>query len=49
MLKLTAIAIIAFDANAWQQTCHALALSGGGTNGAFEAGVIWGLMHYGNP
>ena len=27
--------------------CRALALSGGGTNGAWEAGVIWGLTHYG--
>jgi len=25
--------------------CNALALSGGGANGAWEAGVIWGLMH----
>ena len=24
-------------------------LSGGGSNGAFEAGVVWGFMHYGNP
>jgi len=24
-------------------------LSGGGSNGAWEAGVIWGLLHYGNP
>ena len=30
-------------------TCHALVLSGGGSNGAWEAGVIWGLLHYGNP
>jgi predicted acylesterase/phospholipase RssA len=29
--------------------CRALALSGGGSNGAWEAGVIWGLMHYGDP
>ena len=29
--------------------CRALALSGGGTNGAWEAGVIWGLQNYGNP
>jgi len=28
--------------------CYALALSGGGSNGAWEAGVIWGLHHYGN-
>ena len=29
--------------------CRALVLGGGGTNGAWEAGVIWGLTHYGNP
>ena len=31
------------------KTCKALVLSGGGSNGAWEAGVIWGLVHYGNP
>lgn len=31
------------------ETCFALALSGGANNGAWEAGIIWGLMHYGNP
>jgi len=29
--------------------CRALALSGGGNNGAWETGILWGLMHYGNP
>ena len=29
--------------------CRALVLSGGSNNGAWEAGVIWGLVHYGNP
>ena len=24
-------------------------MSGGGVNGAWEAGVIWGLLHYGDP
>ena len=23
-------------------------MSGGGSNGAWEAGVVWGLVHYGN-
>ena len=31
------------------KTCNALVMSGGGSNGAWEAGVIWGLVHYGNP
>ena len=29
--------------------CRALVLSGGSNNGAWEAGVIWGLVHYGEP
>lgn len=32
-----------------QEKCHALVMSGGGVNGAWEAGVIWGLTHYGDP
>ena len=28
--------------------CYALTLSGGGSEGAWEAGVIWGLVNYGN-
>jgi predicted acylesterase/phospholipase RssA len=34
------------DPNAY---CTALVLSGGGSNGAWEAGIIWGLLHYGDP
>ena len=26
-----------------------MALSGGGANGAWQAGVLWGFLHYGNP
>jgi len=29
--------------------CYSLVLSGGGPDGAWEAGVIWGLMNYGDP
>lgn len=29
--------------------CRALVLSGGSNNGAWEVGVIWGLVHYGDP
>ena len=29
--------------------CRALAMSGGATYGSWEAGVLWGLTHYGNP
>ena len=28
---------------------YALALSGGANNGAWEAGVLYGLINYGNP
>ena len=30
------------------KTCKALVLSGGAVNGAWEAGVLWGLTHYGD-
>ena len=29
--------------------CRALVLSGGGTNGAWDAGILWGLVNNGNP
>ena len=29
--------------------CRALALSGGANYGAWEVGVMWGLVHYGDP
>ena len=44
LLSATSVAI----ANA-KDTCNALVLSGGGSNGAWEVGVLWGLLHYGNP
>ena len=28
--------------------CRALVLSGGSNNGAWEVGVLWGLVNYGN-
>ena len=31
-----------------KDTCNALVLSGGGSNGAWEVGVLWGLLHNGN-
>ena len=30
-------------------TCTALVLAGGANCGAWQAGVLWGLMHYGDP
>lgn len=34
---------------ATQDTCFALALNGGGSKGAYQAGAIYGFMHEGNP
>jgi predicted acylesterase/phospholipase RssA len=31
------------------RVCRALAMSGGGSNGAWEAGVIYGFAHSANP
>ena len=30
-------------------TCKALVLSGGGSNGSWEAGVMWGMLNFGTP
>jgi predicted acylesterase/phospholipase RssA len=45
-----AIASLALSqVKAHDEYCRALVLSGGANNGAWEAGVLWGLTHYGNP
>jgi predicted acylesterase/phospholipase RssA len=46
---LLASAIAAAAVASSQDTCYAIALSGGGSNGAYEAGVLWGFLHYGDP
>ena len=48
-LAMTSAAIAHEENLQFGKTCTALVLSGGGVNGAWEAGVIWGLLHYGNP
>lgn len=49
MNKFVIMAALASLATANEgETCHALVLSGGANNGAWEAGVIWGLANYGN-
>ena len=48
MNKAIILGAVAAFANA-KDTCNALVLSGGGSNGAWEVGVMWGLVHYGNP
>ena len=45
---ITALSLISSRAFA-DDICRALVLSGGSNNGAWEAGVIWGLTHYGTP
>ena len=41
---------LSFDKSISQSTdtCTALVLSGGGSNGAWESGVLWGLLNYGD-
>ena len=46
--ELTAIVLASTALAAKKDSCKALVLSGGGSNGAWESGVIWGLLHYGN-
>ena len=48
MNKAIIYGAVAAFANA-KDTCNALVLSGGGSNGAWEMGVLWGLVHYGDP
>ena len=43
---LAAAAAVALTQFATAIPCKALVLSGGSNNGAWEAGVIWGLLHY---
>ena len=45
---LAATIILATEAVATQDSCKALAMSGGANNGAWEAGVLWGFVNYGN-
>jgi hypothetical protein len=44
------MALLGALANAQEtKKCRALAMSGGANHGAWEVGVMWGLVHYGNP
>ena len=40
-------ALLIAASQASQEYCRALILSGGASNGAWEAGVLWGLANYG--
>ena len=46
---LGCLSILALESEAADSKCRALALSGGANYGSWEAGVMWGLTHYGNP
>ena len=47
----TILAIAASSATlaAADDKCRALVMSGGANKGSWEIGVVWGLLHYGNP
>jgi predicted acylesterase/phospholipase RssA len=46
---LTIVSLALAQVKADDGYCRALVMSGGANNGAWEAGVLWGLVHYGNP
>ena len=47
-LSLFSAAVLAGVTNA-KDVCRGLVLSGGGNNGSWEAGVMYGLVNNGNP
>ena len=49
MKAIVLAAVLALFSEAAEDVCRALVLSGGGANGSWEAGVLWGLTHYGDP
>jgi predicted acylesterase/phospholipase RssA len=49
-MAMVAVALISSQSAANEDgKCYAITLSGGGSEGAWEAGVIWGLVNYGDP
>jgi NTE family protein len=49
MKTLTTASLLSASVIASDERCNALILSGGGANGAWEAGVLYGLTHFGDP
>jgi len=47
MRSLSIILFAALTTATEQEYCRAMVLSGGANNGAWEAGVLWGLANYG--
>jgi predicted acylesterase/phospholipase RssA len=48
-VSLTILALVGASQASDDEYCRALVLSGGANNGVWESGVIWGLVHYGDP
>ena len=48
-LKSAVALLVGAASAAKQDICRALVLSGGGNNGAWEAGVLYGMLNNGNP
>ena len=44
-LKAFAVGLLGSAAATADGTCKVLAMSGGGSKGSYEAGVLWGLIH----
>lgn len=44
-ISFATIALLTGSTQAAGDHCYALAMAGGGTKGAYEAGVLWGLYH----
>merc|ERR1711994_801362 len=48
-LNFLSITMLAAASASAKDVCRALVLSGGGNDGAWEAGVVWGMLNYGTP
>jgi len=49
-LKVAVVLVVSSVTTAKEDdVCRALVMSGGGANGSWEVGVLWGFLHYGNP
>jgi predicted acylesterase/phospholipase RssA len=45
ILKTITLALLTSETNAQEaKSCRALAMSGGGSKGAYEVGALWGLL-----
>jgi predicted acylesterase/phospholipase RssA len=42
------LALLGSLVTAQKDKCNAMVISGGANNGAWEAGIMWGFVNYGN-